>query len=264
MTSVGAALRSAREKQGRSASDVADEICITQRYLRAIEQDKVEELPGTFFYKSFVKQYAAILGLDYGKLRSGVQALTASAEEPESPLPVHDDAVNATNHRYVAEPRTGIAIVGLVVMLVAGSAVYTKLYKPSQSTVKPAAAAVAPPSEAPAPVAVSGEPVLADATNSQSEEQVVLNVSATEKTWLSITSGGKQVFSGVLQPSETKTVSGLEMARLKVGNAGGVEVEWNGQAIGPIGPRGQVRVVVFTPENFEILPTDPSQSGESL
>jgi hypothetical protein len=40
---------------------------------------------------------------------------------------------------------------------------------------------------------------------------------------------------------------------MKVGNAGGLDVRWNGKAIGPIGPRGQVRVVLFTPENFQIL-----------
>ena len=32
-----------------------------------------------------------------------------------------------------------------------------------------------------------------------------------------------------------------------VGNAGGVEISLNGKPIGPIGPRGQVRVVEFTP-----------------
>ncbi len=84
--------------------------------------------------------------------------------------------------------------------------------------------------------------------------RVVLNLSATEKTWLSITSDGKKVFSGILEPSQTKTLTGLEAAQMKVGNAGGIEVRWNGKPIGPIGPRGQVRVVLFTPDNFQILP----------
>src|SRR5258708_36414474 len=64
MTSVGATLRSAREKQGRVLAEIAEELCITQRYLRAIEADDLKVLPGIFFYKSFVKQYAVILGLN--------------------------------------------------------------------------------------------------------------------------------------------------------------------------------------------------------
>jgi len=93
---------------------------------------------------------------------------------------------------------------------------------------------------------------------------VVLNLSATEKTWLSITSEGKQIFSGVLEPSQTKTLTAADVAKVKVGNAGGLEVRWNGKAIGPIGPRGQVRTILFTPENFQILAPPPATGPASL
>jgi hypothetical protein len=88
--------------------------------------------------------------------------------------------------------------------------------------------------------------------------RVVVNLSATEKTWLSITCDGKRIFSGILEASQTKTLFGSDVATMKVGNAGGIEVLWNGKSIGPIGPRGQVREVLFTPDNFEIKqPTKP-------
>ena len=86
---------------------------------------------------------------------------------------------------------------------------------------------------------------------------VVLNLSATEKTWLSISSEGKRLFSGFLEPSQTKTLTGLDVARMTVGNAGGIEVRLNGKPIGPIGKSGQVRTVLFTPDNFEVLPAEP-------
>ena len=44
---------------------------------------------------------------------------------------------------------------------------------------------------------------------------------------------------------------------MTVGNAGGIEVRLNGKPIGPIGKSGQVRTVVFTPDNFEVLPVEP-------
>ena len=43
---------------------------------------------------------------------------------------------------------------------------------------------------------------------------------------------------------------------------GGIEVRWNGKPIGPIGPKGQVRKVVFTPERFEII--DPRKNEKPL
>src|SRR6202051_1583424 len=95
MTSVGETLRRERQAQGREMLEIAEDLCITQRYLRAIEKDDIKSLPGSFFYKSFVKQYAAILGLDEKLLQPGVEALTAPPEpEPLLPGPtghiVHD------------------------------------------------------------------------------------------------------------------------------------------------------------------------------
>lgn len=80
-----------------------------------------------------------------------------------------------------------------------------------------------------------------------------LELSATELTWLSVTSNGHQIFSGVLQASESKTLSGVRTATVKIGNAGGVEIRWKGAALGPLGGRGEVRTVLLTPDKFEIL-----------
>src|ERR1700682_5008408 len=84
MNSVGTILRTERESQGRETAEIAEELCITQRYLRAIEKDDLQSLPGSFFYKSFVKQYAAVLGVDEKLLMSSIEIVTASAE----PLPL--------------------------------------------------------------------------------------------------------------------------------------------------------------------------------
>jgi len=44
------------------------------------------------------------------------------------------------------------------------------------------------------------------------------------------------------------------MALVKVGNAGGLDISWNGKPIGPIGEPGEVRVVVFSADDFHVLP----------
>ena len=110
-------------------------------------------------------------------------------------------------------------------------------------------------------------PVQASFVPASSEDpldNVQINVEAREKVWISITSDGKQIFSGILQPSQSKTLSGREFAKVSVGNAGGLEIRWNGKAIGPIGKRGQVRTLKFTKDNFEILPPLTQQVGQTL
>ena len=41
---------------------------------------------------------------------------------------------------------------------------------------------------------------------------------------------------------------------LLIGNAGGLEISLNGKPIGPVGPRGQIRIVELTPAGFQIVP----------
>ena len=53
---------------------------------------------------------------------------------------------------------------------------------------------------------------------------------------------------------DTWTMDFSKAARLHVGNAGGVEVTVNGQAIGPLGAHGLVREVELTPDRSRILP----------
>jgi cytoskeletal protein RodZ len=267
MTSVGEILRRERQAQGREMPEIAEDLCITQRYLRAIEEDDIKSLPGTFFYKSFVKQYAALLNLDEEKLLAGVDALTAS-EEPlplpganpkYHPLREVDPIVADSNRRYFSDRRVGLSVAALAVVLLGCSGFYTWWNKTSRgvqaATNRVAAIPVASVKNTSAPrVDVTTE------TGPDGVNHVVLNLSATETTWLSITSEGKNIFSGVLEPSQTKTLRASDVAKMKVGNAGGLDVLWNGKPIGPIGPRGQVRVVLFTPENFQILKPAPPQT----
>src|SRR5215216_102837 len=86
MTSAGKLLRKAREEQNRSLAEIAEELCITQRYLRAVENDDLDNLPGIFFYKSFAKQYAKLLGLPLATIEPLMQA-QASAVVEEKPAP---------------------------------------------------------------------------------------------------------------------------------------------------------------------------------
>jgi cytoskeleton protein RodZ len=272
MTSVGTILRSARENQGRSLAEIAEELCITQRYLRALESDDLKSLPGIFFYKSFVKQYAAILSLPEALLQPGVDALTSPPEEPlllgqsapreSEPRPSAgavrdlDPLVKASNRYYFSDPRIGLSLAALVAVLLACSGVYAWWSKPPKLSA--AASQPAAPAKAPAT-----PPVVEVTANDDDPTHVVLNLSATERTWISIESGGKQIFAGELMPSQTKRLTGGDAAKMKVGNAGGIEVRLNGKAIGPLGGRGEVRTILFTPENFRILEPVPPAPEES-
>ena len=291
MTSVGAILRSAREGQGRGTAEIAEELCIIQRYLRAIENDDLKCLPGTFFYKSFARQYAAVLGIPYKHIQAGMEQLIAGQQDrsmprepvrPQessppswrerlgfdrkkrtSPPPVRepDPIVQSSNKDYFTDGRIGFPMAILAVVLLACSGFYAWWNRPPQARVIPPKQQA----ELPLPQTVSLASPVSAIELSTDQEHLVLNLSATERTWLSITSEGKEIFSGILQPSQTKTLTAQEMAKMKVGNAGGIEIRLNGKEIGPIGSSGQVKTILFTRDNFEILePKPPPPPAETL
>lgn len=265
MASVGSVLRNEREAQGRSLEEIAQELCIMPSYVRAIEKDDAANLPGAFFYKSFVRQYATLLGLNPAEFQAEMEAVTAVAEPTpavaEKPIRVPDPIVEAGN-KFNFSSRSLTAPMAALVLATAGGAVFYSWWKQpvvaadkSTVAVVEKAPEVLPVAVAPAPETQSAEPTVAVTTTTGEDglKHMQLTLSAKETTWLSISSGGKQIFSGVLEPAETKTLSGLEMAKMTVGNAGGIDVHLNGKDVGPLGAKGQVRVVVFTPEGFSIL-----------
>jgi cytoskeleton protein RodZ len=291
MLSVGETLRRARQQQGLDLSAVAAQTKISSKYLEAIESDNRKILPSGFFYKSFVEQYAKSLSLDTHEIDAELDRVL-SADEP-LPLPGFENVVARnlppmrSSPRFQG-PRWFASTVGLALVLAACSGFYAWWHDwrasfslarvmehvhgfsksapvPSTSVPKPAAPKVVAKADSahvrkPAPVPVVAKPSAPapehgppELVAAAAQHQVLLDLLAREATWLSVSSDGKPVFSGTLQANETKTVSGKQFAKIRVGNAAGLEVRLNGRLLGPLGARGQVLTVLFTPDNFEVV-----------
>lgn len=65
---IGKKLRDARQAKGYTLDDLQQLTKIQKRYLIAIEDEKFDELPGDFYVRAFIKQYADMVGLDGNEL----------------------------------------------------------------------------------------------------------------------------------------------------------------------------------------------------
>ncbi|SPF34166.1 Transcriptional regulator, XRE family [Candidatus Sulfopaludibacter sp. SbA4] len=83
MSAIGETLRREREKRNLGLEQISRELKISSRFLEAIEEEKFDKLPGVVFAKSFVRQYARMLGLDEDELAAEVQR----AIDPPSAVP---------------------------------------------------------------------------------------------------------------------------------------------------------------------------------
>jgi cytoskeleton protein RodZ len=243
MESVGEKLRQQRVRQGLTLDDVSASTRISLRNLQAIENDELAGISSAFFYRSFVRQFAQRLGLDYSELASAVQDWASTMPEPAMPgqLQAAMPKVPPLQSTRPKNFRWLFSFIALIAVLTGCSSLYG-MWQSSrynlQASVTSFVNSLAGNSENRAAEPTSGFRV---------------EVAAVEATWLSITADNKEIYSGVLEAAKTKALKGHKSALIRTGNAGGVNVLFNGKTIGSLGPRGQARTVVFTRDNYEII-----------
>ena len=97
------------------------------------------------------------------------------------------------------------------------------------------------------------EPVKTVAQEPDPNATVHVQITAGEASWVLARGDGKYLFSGTLEPNQTRTVEAVNNIELRLGNAGGVTVTLNGKPLGEVGPKGQVRTIQLTSGGFHIV-----------
>ena len=122
---VGTILRAARNRRKVELSEVEAATRIRFRYLRAIEDEEWDVLPGGVYTRGFIRTYASFLGLDGDRLvddyRESVEPWHRSGDEPQ-PQPVAGGTPSG--------PRS-VVIAALVVVAVIAVAVVAIVAIPS-------------------------------------------------------------------------------------------------------------------------------------
>jgi cytoskeleton protein RodZ len=169
MGSFGDRLKKEREQRGITLDDISLTTKIGTRLLRALEEEKFEQLPGGIFNKGFVRAYARHVGLDEDQtVADYMTAVTANQTQPvqseeafpvqvlqerKAPPPVPDRRARPTalagGRETAAEIPWGILAVVLLVIAIA-LASWSYLHRPvepekSRATAPPATQAAPAP-----------------------------------------------------------------------------------------------------------------------
>jgi cytoskeleton protein RodZ len=278
MGAFGDRLRREREMRGITLDEITESTKIARRHLEALESEHFDQLPGSVFNKGFVRAYARFLGIDEDQAVADYTAASNEVPEPENrfPLEIHEKPDPDLNPRRSFLPLV-FAVAALVGVLVGymfwakskphtpESAAVTQSAPPSSAS-QPADNASAPVTSSAPPADVPEAPVKTPeraATNAPArpqesatpgsaappaekpEKTFFVSIKAKEDSWVSIVADGKSVMQRVLNADKHKKIKAGKSLILRTGNAGGIEVSFNGRPLGSLGNENEPRTLTF-------------------
>jgi cytoskeleton protein RodZ len=302
MGSFGDRLKKEREQRSVSLDDIALSTKIGTRMLRALEEEKFDQLPGGIFNKGFVRAYARHLGLD--EQQTIHDYLEALGETQQRSMP--PDATAASKPQLVAERPSkpilerleperaaeipwGLLALGLLLAALAFAtwSYYHRSRGDQRSDTTPAPEMQAAPA---ATRSSAGEPRQIPTSPTDNNHAPTTPIPSTEKAgsqpapmaqaalhgaasppeavpggftvllkgnddsdecWVSISIDGQPPVEVTLSAPQEKSIRGNKEVIVRAGNAGALDVFFNGQKLPRLGKYGTVRTLTFRRDGLQ-------------
>lgn len=116
LTELGKRLVEAREEKGMSLEDLQTVTKIQKRYLLAIEQGNYDIIPGKFYVRAFIKQYAEAVGLNPEQLFEEFRKDVPSTYNDE----VSDKLSNIKPQRELPKPASKVLELLPTILIIGG------------------------------------------------------------------------------------------------------------------------------------------------
>lgn len=313
---LGALLRSEREKKNLNITDIASQLKINPRHLRAIEDGDMSALPHPAYVRGFVRSYAGLLGLSQEEVQEILDNLPGT--NTVKPKKLIKNAQNSSQRTPSSHTGWKIFIALCVIAAAlyylwdAGYLDFLKKWQKSDEThvselqsadrymaakdaekAKRDSTPIVPPAPLeeshrdrilplpgaqaiPAPSVSEPEPVLPKSqaalgettsredailpsvppeTNPQESQEAAnpgqhkLIITAVEECWIHSNADKTDTRQFSLRKGDTFALTFADSLELKLGNAGGVRLRYDGSDLPAPGSSGQVRTLTFPPKN---------------
>lgn len=278
-------LKRIRESKGLRLEEMAHRYKLRPSFLESIESGSFEDLPEPVYTKTFIKTYAGLLGVDAGPILARYAKYvekTMPASPPEAPKEQVREAraENAVFDRLGSMGgRLGWAVFALVVIVILGIYVFqdsgerpVQVKTTAREAVKPPeklpetppveapqAPPVQPPEAAPqqAPAQTAAPEQKKPEAPAPAEKKetpppapsaagaLSLTIEATEAAWVQVKADKTPAVQKLMQAGEKLTTEAKERITIDLGNAGGVQITFQGQSLGSPGKRGEVIHLVY-------------------
>jgi cytoskeleton protein RodZ len=268
MEPFGPWLRQERERRGITLEDISTSTKIRIRFLEAVEQDRLDLLPGGIIGRGFVRAYANYIGID----DAIAACLATCATNPPEPVPQPETVVKRQIGLAMRLPPWALAAGFFVVScgLVALGELrqqYERFRKssdaPALATVSPLPASQTKVKEVQSTDALGSNESVAEklATNSSLQQpggfsstgppsssesgKLTLAIKVRQDAWMSIIADGHSVLSETLVAPTERSVEAHSHIVVRAGNIGAIDFSFNGHRLPTQGAYGEARILSF-------------------
>lgn len=258
---IGAELARARNAAGLTHAELAERTRIRAAIIQAIERDDFSLCGGDVFARGHVKAIALALELDPAPLLSALgaaQAATSFAQPAADNLNIWELQERT---RMPSEKRTWALLI-LIAVVVIGAFVYFARQSTATPDLVPASeptATVTPTATPSASALVTPEPTetaigLPEPTPPQEtvpsavDGAIVIELECISSSWVRITNDLGTLFEGTMRTGEKRVVSSDTDVQVRIGNAAGVYLTYNGRTYFNLGQPGEVYTHTFRVE----------------
>jgi len=242
MIPIGQDLKRERELRGISLQEIAETTKINPRFLRELEEGNLDALPGEFFVRGIIREYARQLGLnEYDVLNTYLESLQ-SVQKKEIDIKKGSSGLpkNITSALRIAS--LGAFLIAVLIGLFF---IFGKKEPPPPPKPRP---------EISIPKKTASPPPESEKTREEEIKVMELNLefSFHQDTWIQILADGEKVYSGIRLSGGKFEVTAEREIIIDLGNAGGLTYTINGQKGIPFGRPGAVeKGITITIENYE-------------
>jgi cytoskeleton protein RodZ len=255
---VGSYLKEVRESKGIGLEEAAGVTRIGKNYLLAIEGEAFDKLPSAAYIKGFLRVYAGYLGLSgdeivamYDKSRTSQHSQQSRDVDKDEPQRQGKAAI-VTPGRWLGP----LFLLGAVVVAayIVGDKEEKKEKEPLPATSQSQVATPALPVQAARSSAAQkpGSAVVTDtgknmavAEDKGMQTGIILRLKVNQDCWLNITIDNAVSQQYYLKAGDLIEWKGEKVFALDIGNAGGIEGEFNGRPLKPFGEPGKTAHVTL-------------------
>lgn len=209
MDTPGKVLKTERERQKKSLKELAKILEVRVDYLKAIEDENYQFIPGEVFIKGYLRFYAEALGLKSDYILNLYKRQKDACLVAKKPVPSKKKIIFSKLKKIFLPVFAHKAILIILLVLIVISAVLFTIFK------------------------------------EQKPEKLSLIITATELTWISVGVDGDKPQEWSLKSGETVTVTAFNRFSIRIGNAAGVKLTFNGEELGKLGPHGKVVDIIL-------------------